>query len=142
MQVLHYRKREMVPLLIMLQPRLPQEDLYISPESYKYRKEAAIERLDHMADYALSMDRCRSTIIQKYFGETKLVECGICDVCRGTRANLDSQILELLESQDLDIKEIVRQIAKDADSVVATIEKLLDRGEIVSLKDGKIRKKG
>lgn len=142
MQVLHYRKREMVPLLILLQPRLPQEDLYISPESYKRRKEAAIERLDNMSDYALSMDRCRSTIIQKYFGETKLSKCGICDVCRDSKPNIEEQVLDLLEDQDLEIKEIVRKIAKDAQAVVGAIEKLLDRGEIVSLKDGKMHKKG
>ncbi|MFI3266268.1 MAG: ATP-dependent DNA helicase RecQ [Rikenellaceae bacterium] len=142
MQVLHYKKRDMVPMLILFQPRVPQQDLYISPESYLLRKNAAIARLESMSNYGFSMDKCRSVIIQEYFGESNPSPCLTCDVCRSTKPKLETQILKLLEVQPLDVKEIVRSIPKDADVVIEQIEKLLDKGEIVGHKDGKLSKKG
>lgn len=142
MQIINYKPRAMVPLLILLQPRLSEEDLFISPETYLRRKSEAISRLEAMDHYAQSTDKCRSVLIQEYFGESEPIACGLCDVCRESKPTLESSILKAISEKPLDVKDIVRSIANDPDSILSTLEKLLEKGEIVALKDGKIAKKG
>ena len=94
-----------------------------------------------MRDYAFSQDCCREQIIQRYFGEEKTKPCGHCDVCRNDKSDYSKEVLALLGEEQMDVKDVIRGVRGNAERVAATIKKLLEDGEIVALKDGKIAKK-
>lgn len=83
--ILSYSKRSDKPFLIFLQPRIDEKNLYFSPEVYRDRKSVAKKRLDAVMNFVMDTETCRSQLLLAYFGETKSVPCGGCDVCRKLR---------------------------------------------------------
>jgi ATP-dependent DNA helicase RecQ len=55
--------------------------LYISPATYKIRKELAAGRREQIFAYAGEVGECRSAWLRRYFGEQDPAPCGVCDVC-------------------------------------------------------------
>ena len=136
-------------MIVYLDERLPQENLHISPESYRIRKEVAEGRLRAMIDYATNTQECRSLILQRYFGDGATVPCGRCDVCRKRRRNpveplsasLREQLLGLLSEREMTIHELVSAVPGDAQTILETVRALTADGAIVQRPDGRINLK-
>ena len=45
------------------------------------RQELMRERFEHMLAYAANETRCRSAVLEGYFGEGAPAACGVCDIC-------------------------------------------------------------
>ena len=60
LRVIRYIPSNRSPLLYMDEERLPTADLYISPESYRQRRELTHERFERMLAYATAETGCRS----------------------------------------------------------------------------------
>ena len=73
--------------ITFMQDRIPLEYFSLSQETYDNRRAIAREKLDSVIQYISRIDKCRSRILLEYFGETKSVNCGKCDVCRQTIQN-------------------------------------------------------
>ena len=85
LRVIRYVPSNRSPILFMNEERLPRADLYISPDTYKRRQELMRERFEHMLDYAANETRCRSAVLEAYFGEGDPAPCGVCDICLARR---------------------------------------------------------
>ncbi|MFQ7056690.1 MAG: RecQ family zinc-binding domain-containing protein, partial [Alistipes sp.] len=72
LRVIRYVPSNRSPILFMDEERLPRADLYIAPETYKRRQELMRERFEHMLAYAANETRCRSAVLEGYFGEAPL----------------------------------------------------------------------
>lgn len=72
-----------LPTVTLLQERLPDDYLSISPEVYHHRKSIANEKLNAVLNY-LQTDSCRSQTLLAYFGQTGK-PCGKCDNCMKTQ---------------------------------------------------------
>jgi ATP-dependent DNA helicase RecQ len=59
-----------------------QEEIYLSPAIFEERRQRYISKLQAMVEYADQSQFCREQLLLAYFGETKAVPCGHCDVCR------------------------------------------------------------
>jgi ATP-dependent DNA helicase RecQ len=59
-----------------------QEEIYLSPAVFEERRQRYISKLQAMVEYADQSQFCREQLLLAYFGETKAVPCGHCDVCR------------------------------------------------------------
>lgn len=81
-RVIRYIPKKRTPRLTLHVERLPLESLLISHDSYILRRERNEKRTTIMLDYLSSDDRCLSKIMQEYFGETDVKECGKCSWCR------------------------------------------------------------
>lgn len=81
-RVIQYIPKKRTPRLTLHVERLPLESLLISHDSYVLRRERSEKRTTIMLDYLSSDDRCLSKIMQEYFGETDVKECGKCSWCR------------------------------------------------------------
>lgn len=81
LRVIRYVPSNRSPILFMDEERLPRADLYIAPETYKRRQELMRERFEHMLAYAANETRCRSAVLEGYFGEGAPAACGVCDIC-------------------------------------------------------------
>lgn len=81
LRVIRYIPSNRSPILFLNEERLPREDLYIAPETYRRRQELMRERFEQMVAYAHNETECRSMILERYFGAEDPEPCGICDVC-------------------------------------------------------------
>jgi ATP-dependent DNA helicase RecQ len=98
-----------------------------------------------MLDYVQNSTRCRSTIIEEYFGEKSAKECGVCDICLGKKPkvfdykSIDKRIIELISNNSLTMKDVVAKIDDDIDMITSRIDKMLQEGKISISISGKLK---
>lgn len=148
MKVIRYIPANNSPLVRFDTERLPVKDIYIAPESYQLRQRLMIERYEAMVEYVTSEDKCRSQLIERYFGDGKAKECGVCDVCLARRhgstscSDLEQRVAELLSDTELDIKELVANLNYAPERVVDVVNKMVAVGKISVSKYGKLKING
>ncbi len=59
-----------------------ETDIYLSPAVYEDRQKMFAEQMQAMVEYAEQNQFCREQVLLSYFGETEMLPCGHCDVCR------------------------------------------------------------
>ena len=145
MRIIRYIPSNSSPILFMNEERLPTKDLYISPDTYLHRKNLMAERFENMRLYASSESECRSVILQCYFGDDQAEACGSCDVCLANRRRqrIDAEqiaksIMELLQGEPMDVRELCRHIKIDPERVAVVADKLKEEGKISALISGKL----
>lgn len=135
LRVIRYIPARRSPLLYFPEDRLPVEDVYIAPDTYKIRKDLAALRCEKIFEYADCTDSCRSAWIQRYFGEGEPADCGVCDVCLGRKKSgqgdmATAEVLGLLRGGGLTVKQIVGKIDAEPAAVLSTINELTVEGKI------------
>ncbi|MDR1112961.1 MAG: RecQ family ATP-dependent DNA helicase [Bacteroidales bacterium] len=137
---IHYAPARHAPSFIMLHNRIKEQDLYIGPEIYRYRKEAAQKRLESVLLFVQSEKRCRSVMLLRYFGEHNSTPCGSCDVClkhhqeqvtSQTYNSIKEAVLALQKRDEQDIKSVIFTLSQrfDEEQVIRVIRFMKDRGE-------------
>jgi ATP-dependent DNA helicase RecQ len=167
LRVITYIPSRRTPLLFFPMERLPVEDVYIAPATYKIRKELAAERTEQMFAYALETGECRSVWLRRYFGESGesgnsgesgggLQPCGVCDVClsqkkHGKKGVSPEAVLAVLRGgisgvasggesgRGLTVKELVRNFEVEPGDVLATVDSLVAAGMLAIDPTGIIR---
>ncbi len=145
MHVIRYIPATRSPMIHLSTERLPTTDLYIAPETYRHRYALAEERFRSMLHYTTQLEECRSTVIERYFGDNEAKPCGVCDICLKRRklkrnnANIEARILELLTNSPLSVKEVAATIECNIEIIVETIDKLVRRGKICIDSDSKLK---
>ena len=145
MRIIRYIPSNSSPILFMNEERLPTKDLYISPDTYLHRKNLMAERFENMRLYASSESECRSVTLQRYFGDDQAEACGSCDVCLANRRRqrndteqIAKSIMELLQGEPMDVRELCRHIKVDPERVATVVDKLKEEGKISALISGKL----
>ncbi len=125
------------PLIFLDEERLPARDVYIAPATYSHRKSLMMERFNHLLHYANEENECRSRIIEHYFCDKRSEPCGICDNClarkrreKSNAANFNEQILSLLATEPMTVKELVDRIKGNEQSIIEAIRQLTEKGAI------------
>ena len=148
MHVIRYIPAARTPMIYFDSERLPQKDIYIAPETYRYRYDKAVERFNSMLHYTTTTEECRSKIIEEYFGEPNAKDCGMCDICLAKRKkknlpttteNIDKQILSILSKGEKSIKEIASQIGGRRELIAERIDYLLSEKKISVSISGKVK---
>lgn len=144
MRVIRYIPASHSPMIIFNSERLPREDIYISPDSYRRRYDVALERTNKMLEYVTNEDKCRSRIIEEYFGQTCASDCGVCDICLARRSkrasvSIDEAVIKALQESELGVKEVVAKVAGRAERVVEVIDKMVLEGKISLSVGGKLK---
>lgn len=148
LHVIRYIPKNRSPMVFMLEGRLPPQDIYISPETYRIRKDMAAERLNAVFDYADNEEKCRSVMLQEYFGQEDAAPCGVCDVClsrrkktKGGDDGLRRRIVAALREGPAGVKELVNRFPADASRIVAELDTLIAEGAAFTDEKGEIRLK-
>ncbi len=148
MHIIRYIPSSRSPMIHFNCERLPKADLYISPETYHHRYALMRERFESMIEYTTNEAKCRSVIIERYFGDEAATECGVCDVClarkRATRdaspsVSTEQRIMELLEEEEKSVKELIAAIEGEPMVLVRVIDKLLSEQKISLSEGGKLK---
>ncbi len=137
MRLIRYIPANQSPMIYLNCERLAIGDIYISPNSYKNRRDMAEERFANMLYYAENEQKCRSMFFENYFGAESSGECGVCDVCLERKRDLNNntpdirkEILKLLLQGSLTVTAIAAAINRPPKSITQAIEELLESGEI------------
>lgn len=157
LRIIKYVPGNRSPILMLTEERLPPQDIYISPETYRIRKEMAAARLEAMSGYAGNTEVCRQVFLQKYFGEENPGDCGVCDIClekqKRVKGGIKSSgngrkgqeedstaagIIKLLSYNALTVKQIVDNFSASPESIVEVLDDLSDKGIISMRTDGKM----
>lgn len=79
--VIAYIPASKLPTITFKVGRVEKEQLFLSDEVYKDRKNDYKTRIECMIQYAEEDGECRSRFLLTYFGEKKAQRCGMCDSC-------------------------------------------------------------
>ena len=145
MHIIRYIPSNRSALIYFNCERLPLKSLYISPDSYQRRYELIYERFNNMYGYSRADDKCRSVIIQNYFGDTAAEPCGICDVCLAKRRRakqsegLEQAIMAVVAEGDLSIKEVVTAVAGSSEDIIEMVDKMVRDGKFYISESGKLK---
>jgi ATP-dependent DNA helicase RecQ len=137
LRIISYIPSRRTPLMFFPMERLPREDVYIAPATYKIRKELAAGRTEQMFAYADNTGECRSVWLRRYFGEREGLEpCGVCDVCLAQRKNgakgvSEVAVMNLVRTGAPTVKELVRAFEVEPSDVLSTLDGLVSAGKII-----------
>lgn len=79
--IIEYLPQKETPQIHFLADRAPAQFLTINHENYLHRKQQYELRVEAILRYLPLDKECRSRYISAYFGDHKVKDCGICDVC-------------------------------------------------------------
>ncbi len=150
LRLIRYIPSNHAPMIYFDEERLPREDLYISPDTYQRRKALMHERFGHMIAYAENEDRCRSAVLDAYFGGKDTSECGVCDLClekrrRRKRQSGDDEairreILALVERGENDPARLCTLLDCGVERSGEVLRGLIGEGILHTREDGLIEK--
>ena len=129
-QIIRYVPAIKSPMIYMNKERLPISSLYIAPHTYTQRKEQMLERFKTMIAYAENQTECRSVVLARYFGDTTVEPCGICDICLdkrrgGDTAAIQNKIVALLADGPMDICALADQLHAPLAHITQAIDALV-----------------
>ena len=145
MRIIRYIPANNSPMLHYTIERLPTKDIYIAPATYQHRRELMLERYNSIVQYVSNEDECRSKVIENYFGDKEAKPCGVCDTCLKARDSqrkveaIRREILEIVASDELDIKAVVARIDAAPELVVEIVESLIGIEKISMSLHGKLK---
>ena len=153
LRVIRYIPSNRSPMIYLHEERLPREDIYIAPETYRRRQELMHERFEQMLQYAQNETQCRSAVLDRYFGASHDHQCGICDIClqrkreerirKGERqadeVTLRNQILEALQHASLEPQALIQQLNGSPERLTDLLRDLLEKGEILQTAEGTLK---
>lgn len=153
LRVIRYIPSNRSPILYLHKERLPREDLYIAPETYRRRKELIEERFEQMLHYAQNEEQCRSTVLDHYFGGKSDTACGICDIClrkrreekarRGEKqadeVTLREQIIATLKASPTEPHTLLQTLKASPERASELLRQLLEEGQITQTGEGLLK---
>ncbi len=127
----------------------PREDAYtLSPliQNLKQQQRIKKEKYRDMLRYLVTTDQCRNRIIQTYFDEDRIEDCGVCDICMAKKNQkpldkkaLQKAIIDILKNTSLSSKEIISSIGMNEDVIIHALRYLLDTNTIVLTSQNKYK---
>lgn len=84
--IIVYQQKEHQPIVQFMWNRTSAAFMKLDFDNYNARKKAFLERRAAFTNYImLPTPHCRAAYLANYFGDSKHVSCGICDLCTSTK---------------------------------------------------------
>lgn len=98
-RIINFILRKNTPIIRYRSDRIDGADIVLDRSVYEDRKAQFVKRIHSVIDYAQNGRVCRSRQLLRYFGETKSVDCGQCDVCLSHTDTEDGDERKLIRRQ-------------------------------------------
>ncbi|RYG54277.1 MAG: RecQ family ATP-dependent DNA helicase [Chitinophagaceae bacterium] len=117
--IIEYVPRKESPQLSLLRRRVKTEELSIDMKQYELRKTQFRQRAKVMISYVREQKECRSQVIGRYFGDSGVRRCDVCDNCLREKSlhisredfeNISRQIESMLANRRVLIKELIGEL--------------------------------
>lgn len=95
------------------------------------------EQFQSVLHYIKEENVCKSKLLLEYFGEKTTKDCGICSYCitkknkKTAFGKLTEDIITLLNTEDLNSREIQNKTNNRSDDVIFALQELLESGSIL-----------
>lgn len=141
-KIIEYIPYKKSPTIVYTRPRTSIKYLNISKDVLEVRKERFEKRIKGMINYVEEKQICRSRLLLYYFGESKSIDCGVCDVCREKKRHIlnnktfetiDSALKNILRQDSMSIEQIIEVLSSkfEARDITTTIRFNLDRQNMI-----------
>ena len=98
-RIINFIPRKNTPIIRYRSDRIDGADIVLDRSVYEDRTAQFVKRIHSVIDYAQNGRVCRSRQLLRYFGETKSVDCGQCDVCLSHTDTEDGDERKLIRRQ-------------------------------------------
>ncbi|HVD98633.1 MAG TPA: ATP-dependent DNA helicase RecQ [Cytophagaceae bacterium] len=127
-QLVQYEPAHTAPQIVFTTARYDAAKLPLNVREMELRKEKEIEKINYLAQYASQERRCRSLVLQEYFGERSDKKCGVCDIClKEKKQTISSASADTLRAS---ILQTIRSGVNEID-VLANVQKNFSKEEIL-----------
>lgn len=136
-EIIDYKLKKTDLQITFLVPREDGRTINVFAEEVEKRNTIKIRKVDEMLRYVTTDTLCRSKQILGYFGEKKVLDCGICDVCQKKQDTIDfngrsisSEIIEALKNNGCTSRVLIKVLDYDETRIINTLQMLLEDGRI------------
>lgn len=146
--IIRYKPQKDAPQLTFLVERLPEKEMTIDQQRYKFLKERQQRRMESALHYAETL-QCRSQLLLAYFDEKGAKACGHCDVCLGRHDqylkhqeyyDIKTRLEYFLKQQPQELRVLVDGFPEHKrEKVLKAIEHLIDNYVIVKTGKNQLR---
>ncbi len=146
LDIITYQVQKDKPQIIYLTPRYDSASLPIDLERLEKRKQRDLERLASVEAFSQQKQRCRTQLLQEYFGEISYTPCEVCDICvRRQRSqvapDITEQLLGILAENTLSLPELQAYFPQTAQETLAeAMQSMLDVGLLRYSDVGKVER--
>lgn len=148
-RIILYHPQKTQSQLTFLTTRLDASKLPLNQKSLKQRKKIDQRKIKEMVNYLTNTRLCRSLIIQEYFGENSIKNCGKCDWCLSEKKNhrflldwdqIRSNIMDKLQDKNLTPEEIVNSLTPiEKKPLLEMLRIMLDHKELKYDQSGRLK---
>ncbi|BDS10762.1 RecQ family ATP-dependent DNA helicase [Aureispira anguillae] len=146
--IIRYKPQKDAPQLTFLLERLPEKEMVIDQQRYKFLKERQQKRMEGALYYAETL-QCRNQLLLAYFDEKGAKVCGHCDVCLGRHDQyvkhqeyyeIKTKLEYALKKNSVELRALVDQFPSTMkEKVLKAIEHLMDNHMIVRTGNNQLR---
>lgn len=114
LNMIYYTPASSFPTLSFLKNSNFCTKINLNWDKYTFLKNQAIKRFEHIKAYITTKTKCRSLMIQEYFGESKVRVCNKCDVCISNKATFNDNsrlpaLIQFIENHpEINYREVVQ----------------------------------
>lgn len=143
LSIIEYHKKNNDATIIFNEIREDERTINRVSKYLENQNKQKIAQFDSVSQYISQKKTCKSKLILKYFGENSSSDCGICSYCISKKTKpIDSflvskKIIELLEIQDFNSREIQIQTKCPQDDVIFALQNLLENNRITVKQNNK-----
>ncbi len=139
LELLSYLKQTDKPQINYIKGRVDSSHLFVDTKYIAQRKIIMQQQVESVIEYA-EAHKCRSQLLLKYFNETQVEKCGVCDICIDEKRKAEKsdvferiafEMLEVLAEKHLSLDELVTSVhAGNEKERIEGLRILLDAGKI------------
>jgi ATP-dependent DNA helicase RecQ len=142
-EIIEYHSKNNDAILIFNEIREDERTINKVAKYLARQNELKKEQLQSVLNYVKEKNVCKSKMILDYFGEKATSNCGICSYCitltkpKKDYNALSKKIISLLQSEDLNSREIQEKTKNTADDVIFVLQQLLEDDLLIIQKNNK-----
>ncbi len=136
-EMIDYKSKKTDLEITFLVPRDDDRTINVFAKQVEERNQIKVAKVDQMLGYIQTATVCRSKQILRYFGEKKVQDCGICDVCRKNKPSksadfktISSEIEDVLKEKSRTSRALINIIDHSEPLILKTLQMMLEDGKI------------
>jgi ATP-dependent DNA helicase RecQ len=136
-EIIEYHSKNNDATLIFNEVREDERTINRVAKYLENQNELKKEQLKSVLYYINEKKVCKSKLILNYFGEKTNVDCGICSYCITKKnkkrdvTSLSKEIITLLQTEDLNSRDIQSRTKNSPDDVIFVLQHLLENNTIL-----------